>query len=184
VRAPARLVSRTFGLEVSEIRQLKDWIERFGREHQLASELVFQLVFCGEELMTNILTHASRESAIGSIRVQLEVKNAEASLTVDDDGAPFDPTHEDLPRGYACPYRLWRLFSRGLLGELQLVVHTVAHAPCPCHSLSQLDNPSRCKYKGAGAAASVAKRLLGPERVNCLQKATEVSRPFFWHHHR
>jgi anti-sigma regulatory factor (Ser/Thr protein kinase) len=95
VDASSTAATLALGPSLHEIPRLKEWLKARADEHRLDAELVDRLTYCAEELFTNIVTHAS--AAHGAIRARLDVRGREAALTLEDDGAAFDPTKVPPP---------------------------------------------------------------------------------------
>lgn len=76
--------------DLQEVIRLKEWLEALGREHRLDPDLVERLTYCSEELFTNIVTYNPGLRA--AIRMRLDVRDAQATLAIEDDGTSFDPT--------------------------------------------------------------------------------------------
>ena len=80
---------------LQELVRLRAWLEALGREHQLDPDLVDRLTYCSEELFVNVVTHNPGLRA--AIHVRLDVRGTEVALTIEDDGAAFDPTKVPPP---------------------------------------------------------------------------------------
>ena len=78
---------------VSELRDLAAMVEDFGDSNNLPAPKVFAINLELDELITNIVTHGSFEAGIDPrIDIHLKVEFDILTLTMEDNGSPFDPT--------------------------------------------------------------------------------------------
>ena len=97
---------------------LGEWLTRaqLGQEVENRAFLVF------EEIVTNIIRYGFDDSLAHEIQVAVLLKNAELTLTFDDDGRPFDPRSAPRPE----PHRSLEkapIGGRGLLLVRNLAKH-------------------------------------------------------------
>lgn len=78
------------------VRAARDWLRELGVRHGLGEEPQYSLDLCANELLANIVEHAS-SGADGEIRLEFRVEQDAVWLTVIDDGPPFDPLAYPAP---------------------------------------------------------------------------------------
>lgn len=66
------------------------WFERFLEDARIPDDTCADLLVVFEEVVTNVVTHAYRSSA-GPIEITAERSVDALTLTIRDDGPPFDP---------------------------------------------------------------------------------------------
>lgn len=83
--------------ELSDIEHLFRMVETFGATNGLPEPKIYVVNLMIDELVTNIVTHgaAGRDSLQADI--VLQVSDDGITLTVEDEGAPFDPTAAEAP---------------------------------------------------------------------------------------
>ena len=88
----------TLPARVSELPGLAALVEEFGDANNLPAAKVFAINLELDELITNTVTHASFEAGIDPrIDIHLKVEFDILTLTIEDNGSPFDPTLETAP---------------------------------------------------------------------------------------
>jgi serine/threonine-protein kinase RsbW len=85
----ARLVLRN---NFQELNRLAPWIEDAVQRSSLDAATSFAIQLCLDEAVANIIMHSKVEGKASRIVVTLQRKHDEFVLSVEDDGAPFDPT--------------------------------------------------------------------------------------------
>jgi serine/threonine-protein kinase RsbW len=81
----------TLGNALAELPQTLDWLEAALRTAGIAAAIVAELRLVAEEAVSNVIRHGYADSDQHSIEVTLEIRGGEISLTLRDDGRPFDP---------------------------------------------------------------------------------------------
>ncbi len=88
----------TLPARVSELRALTAMVEDFGDANNLPAPKVFAINLELDELITNTVTHGSFEVGINPrIAIHLKVESDILTLTMEDNGSPFDPTPDTAP---------------------------------------------------------------------------------------
>ena len=88
----------TVPARVSELHGLAALVEEFGDTNDLPAAKVFAINLELDELITNTVTHGSFEAGIDPrIDIHLKVELDILTLTMEDNGSPFDPTLETAP---------------------------------------------------------------------------------------
>jgi anti-sigma regulatory factor (Ser/Thr protein kinase) len=94
--------------EKSEVRFASSWLEEVSLEHGVPPEHIGRLNTCLNEVLANIITHAGGDAGSVQIDLQFDVRHrpdtSEATVTVADSGAPFDPLSfplKPVPRSLA-----------------------------------------------------------------------------------
>ncbi len=78
--------------KLTEVRNLSAAVEEFGDGNQLPTPTVFVINLVLDELITNAVTHGSFEVPDPTVDVHLETDGENVTLTMEDNGSPFDPT--------------------------------------------------------------------------------------------
>lgn len=78
--------------KLTEVRNLSAAVEEFGDDNQLPTPTVFVINLVLDELITNAVTHGSFEVPDPTVDVHLETNGENVTLTMEDNGSPFDPT--------------------------------------------------------------------------------------------
>jgi sigma-B regulation protein RsbU (phosphoserine phosphatase) len=73
------------------------WFDAFADAHALDVSIrrKFKLVF--DELLSNVISYAYPDGAVGDIEVELGLDHGELVITLADDGVPFDPLQKPRP---------------------------------------------------------------------------------------
>jgi len=77
--------------ELSELDRLDEILDRFGGEGRLPSSAMAELRIVCDEIVSNVIHHAYPQGGQHDIEVRLEMAGPRLTLTVSDDGVPFDP---------------------------------------------------------------------------------------------
>lgn len=95
-RDPDRLVL-TLDNDIAEIAAALPHLEAFGEDAQLGPRLQnrFEVVF--EELASNVIRHGFAQGSRQQVRICAAVDAETLTLTVEDDGLPFDPLARPAP---------------------------------------------------------------------------------------
>jgi serine/threonine-protein kinase RsbW len=89
----AELLLRADTLEVA---RASAWLETACRARGVPPEEIDRLDLCLHEALVNVITHGD-ENPAAPIVLHLQVSHCEATVTVADSGAPFDPLAAPLP---------------------------------------------------------------------------------------
>ena len=82
---------------VTELQDLSHLVEEFGDARGLPEPTVFVINLALDELITNCVMHGFTGVGDPHIDISLRVESNHLSLTVKDNGAPFDPTADTNP---------------------------------------------------------------------------------------
>jgi len=101
----AKNTSLSLKNDVTELERVAAGLEQFGSDAGLTDETVGELNLCLEEVLTNIMFYGleeGRDPESLSIELDLEVANSSLTVTVRDNGKPFNPLESgevdtDLP---------------------------------------------------------------------------------------
>ena len=74
----------------------RDWLRELGARHGLGEEPQYSLDLCANEMLANIVDHASSAPAT-EIRLEFLLEQDAVKLTIIDDGPPFDPLGYPVP---------------------------------------------------------------------------------------
>jgi anti-sigma regulatory factor (Ser/Thr protein kinase) len=83
--------------DLDEIDRLFESIRSFGEAHGLSRKQAFQLNLVIEELFTNIVSYAYRDSKEHWIHVTISCGDGRLSICIEDDGIPFNPITAGKP---------------------------------------------------------------------------------------
>ena len=81
--------------KLTEVRNLSSAVEEFGDENQLPLPTVFVINLALDELITNAVTHGTFNAPDPTIDIHLKADREVVTLTMEDNGSPFDPTRMD-----------------------------------------------------------------------------------------
>ncbi len=84
----------TIPARLSEVRELSSMVETFGDANGLPDPKVFVINLALDELITNTVTHGLEDRADAEIRITMRVDAGTLTVTMEDNGRPFDPTQE------------------------------------------------------------------------------------------
>jgi serine/threonine-protein kinase RsbW len=96
---------------MNEIRRAIDLAAEFCNRQDFAENDVNAVCVLLDEVLSNVILHGTGESKSREISVDVESSDSEITVTVEDDGAPFDPT--SVPKPHFEP-RLARRITGGL----------------------------------------------------------------------
>ena len=83
--------------ELSDIGSLFRMIETFGEANELPEPKVYVVNLMLDELVTNLVMHGNSNDGTLMADIRLQVGAGGITLTVEDDGQPFDPTATEAP---------------------------------------------------------------------------------------
>ena len=95
-----RCYSRTLQSSPAEISAAVAWLKELAVRHGMGEESLFRLDVCASEVLDNVAEHAYR-GARRQVNLSLFLDQNTATLTIEDQGAPFDPelhVPQPLPR--------------------------------------------------------------------------------------
>ena len=82
---------------VAELERVGQLVAAFGTEHQLPSQIVFDLTLALDEILTNIMSYAYADQGNHEIVVRLSQQAGTLVAEVEDDGRPFNPLEVPPP---------------------------------------------------------------------------------------
>jgi serine/threonine-protein kinase RsbW len=82
---------------LSELDQLCQNLETFGKKFGLSKKLIFEINLALDELFTNIISYGFKDDNEHAIKVTLTPRNDELCLCIEDDGTPFNPIEVETP---------------------------------------------------------------------------------------
>lgn len=77
---------------IDELVRLTSFTEAFGKEWNIAPEVVFNLQLALEECATNVIMYAYPPGEKHTFLVTAALEQHDLVLTIEDSGQPFDPT--------------------------------------------------------------------------------------------
>lgn len=81
--------------KLTEVRNLSASVEEFGDANRLPQPTVFVINLALDELITNAVTHGTFNVPDPTIDIHLKAERNVVTLTMEDNGSPFDPTAMD-----------------------------------------------------------------------------------------
>ena len=82
---------------LSELEQLGEHLEKFGRSHGLSQKALFEICLSMEKLITNIISYGYEDETDHWIQVAISHDNGIITIRLEDDGMPFDPLEAEEP---------------------------------------------------------------------------------------
>ena len=82
---------------LSELVRLTGKLANFGRLNGLSKKCIFQINLCLDELLTNIISYGYKDSCEHSINITISKQEDMLTLSIEDDGIPFNPEKLDKP---------------------------------------------------------------------------------------
>ena len=86
-----------FKNRLSELERLRIAVEEFAEARSLPSKTAFEINLCLDELLTNVISYAYQDEEEHEIVLTMVCENGRIILTLEDDGAPFDPLERAEP---------------------------------------------------------------------------------------
>lgn len=83
--------------ELADIGNLFRMVETFGEANKLPEPKVYVVNLMLDELVTNLVMHGKSNGETLTAVIRLQLGEGGISLTVEDDGQPFDPTAAEAP---------------------------------------------------------------------------------------
>ena len=83
--------------KLSELDNLCQQVERFGKSNGLSSKCIFEANLALDELFTNIISYGFNDKKEHIIEITIALKNNTLVFNIQDDGIPFNPTEADAP---------------------------------------------------------------------------------------
>lgn len=80
-----------------EIERLSALITEFGAAHNWPPPVCFEVNLALDELLTNIITYGYDDDATHSIQLELEIKESDLIIRLEDEARPFNPLAAAAP---------------------------------------------------------------------------------------
>jgi anti-sigma regulatory factor (Ser/Thr protein kinase) len=84
-------VSLVIGNSIAEMRNVVDFVDRFGAAHDIPQAIVNDLNLCLDELLNNTISYGYEDQGPHSIAINLSLADGLLIAEIQDDGKPFDP---------------------------------------------------------------------------------------------
>ncbi len=91
-----RTAEQSFSADRTAPRAATDWFRMHAAALALPAERLAEVELCLDELVTNIVRHGGERRRL-TFRVSLRQQAADSTVTVEDDGPPFDPLQAPAP---------------------------------------------------------------------------------------
>ncbi len=83
---------------MSELDKLTAFLEEVGEKLCLPAKCLFEITVALEEVFSNIVRYAFTDGRSHTIRIVAQLQRGKLSLSVEDDGQPFNPLTADPPQ--------------------------------------------------------------------------------------
>ena len=90
--------SFTLKNDIAELKILCQQLESIGSALGLPQRFVFEINLALDELFTNIISYGFNDSSEHAIQVRIAAEDSMLTITVEDDGIPFNPIERAEPR--------------------------------------------------------------------------------------
>ena len=84
--------------QLSDLVELTKKADKFMESHDLPTEIVYKVNLILEEVLTNIIKYAYRDTMKHNIGIQIILNDYELLLEFEDDGEAFDPLGAPVPK--------------------------------------------------------------------------------------
>lgn len=88
---------KSVGADPTGVREVNAAFAGFAEEHALAADVRRSLNVALDELLANVLSHGRTGREPCSVTVEVELDKERVTVTVTDNGMPFDPFGRDAP---------------------------------------------------------------------------------------
>ncbi|GBC63484.1 ATP-binding protein [Desulfonema ishimotonii] len=88
--------------DLADLNRLEQKLDAFGRAHGICQKSVFEVNLALDELFTNIVHCGYRDETSHRIHFSISLNDDELSVTIEDDGIPFNPLPAHRPE-ICCP---------------------------------------------------------------------------------
>ncbi len=109
---------------VESLKPIRDYVAAAGQEAGLPQRTVSGLCLAVDEIATNAILHGYEESNMsGEVVVRADIDNETLTITLEDDGAYYDPTQHNIPteEELAQPLEMRNIGGLGIYIVLQRV---------------------------------------------------------------
>jgi sigma-B regulation protein RsbU (phosphoserine phosphatase) len=96
-RAPTATISERAKNELSEVGRINDVFEVFFEKHSVDFAVVMKIQLILDELLNNIISYAYADNSEHEIEVRAELAGNRLTVTITDDGIPFNPLNMKTP---------------------------------------------------------------------------------------
>lgn len=81
----------------AETTRLAEWVAEVAAAHNLSADITFRLDVCLVEAAANVIAYAFDDPNGRGMVIQVEFRGECLSVTIEDDGRPFDPLQVEPP---------------------------------------------------------------------------------------
>ncbi len=96
--AKAKTFSFTLKSDLSELETLCLKLERIGARLKLPQRCLFEINLVLDEVFTNIISYGFDDESEHAIKVTIACNQTTLTVTVEDDGVPFNPVDRSAPK--------------------------------------------------------------------------------------
>jgi anti-sigma regulatory factor (Ser/Thr protein kinase) len=83
--------------DLSELEALRQHLKKFGQATGLSEACITDVNICLDELLTNIVSYGFEDDLEHIIRFAMNLDNQVLTLSIEDDGIPFNPLEKKDP---------------------------------------------------------------------------------------
>jgi serine/threonine-protein kinase RsbW len=83
--------------DLSELEALSKHLNKFGRLTELSETCITDVNICLDELFTNIVSYGFEDDLAHTIRFAMNLDNQVLTLSIEDEGVPFNPLEKKDP---------------------------------------------------------------------------------------
>ena len=87
----------TLGEDISDLISLTEMVDKFRETYSLSKEVCYNIHLVCEELFVNFITHSAATDYSKQFSIELALHDKDLTITVYDNGHPFNPLSADLP---------------------------------------------------------------------------------------
>jgi serine/threonine-protein kinase RsbW len=129
IEKPASATPKTalrIGNTIAEMSKVAEFVEAFGRIHDLPGNVVNDMNLCLDELLNNTISYGYADDGRHFISVSLQIEGRAVVAALQDDARPFDPRRASLRKRSGGPDRpraggLGLRFVNALMDEVDYV---------------------------------------------------------------
>jgi len=116
--------ARTLAGTLESLDALRDYVRQAASEAGLDAKSTYRLVLAVDEVATNVITHGYQEADLkGDITIRAQITDDNLTVTLEDQGEPFDPRGRADPTDLDAPLEDRAIGGLGIYLTVQGVDH-------------------------------------------------------------